>query len=78
MVSFLVDMFKQKKPFLAKKTSAMKSETHFSREAIEVSCGKVLKKNSIIGRSWSSVNLFIIQSYTVNSNEDVPLTVENE
>ena len=35
MVSFSVDMFNLKAPFLTKKTSAVKSETHFSREAIE-------------------------------------------
>ena len=33
------------------KTSAVKSETHFSREAIENESDKVLKENSIIGRS---------------------------
>ena len=30
-------------------------------------------ENSIIGRSWSSVRLFIIQNYTNNANGDVPL-----
>ena len=35
MVSFLIDMFKQNAPFLTKKTSVVKSETYFSREAIE-------------------------------------------
>ena len=29
------------------------------------------------GRSWSSVNSFIMQNYTDNANEDVLLTVEN-
>ena len=38
---------------------------------------KVLKEDSITGRSWSSANLFIMQNYTDNANEDVPLTVEN-
>ena len=33
-VSLLVDMFNLKVPFLTKKTSAVKSETYFSREAI--------------------------------------------
>ena len=36
VVSFLVDMFNQKVPFLTKKTSAVKSEKHISREAIKV------------------------------------------
>ena len=45
-----------KSSFSDKKTSARKSETHFSREAIENYCGKVLKENSIIGRSWSSAS----------------------
>ena len=54
-----------------KKTSTVKSETHFWREAI-----KLLNKNSIICRSWRSSNLFIIQNYTDNANGDVPFTVE--
>ena len=59
------------------KTSAVKSETHFSREVIENHIGKVSKENSIIGRSWSSAKLFIMQNYTDNTNGNVPLTVEN-
>ena len=55
-----------------KKTSAVKSGTHFSREAI-----KVLKENSITGRTSSSAKFFIMQSYTGNANWDVPLIVEN-
>ena len=35
---------------------------------------KVLKENSIIGRSWSSAKFFIMQNYTDNANGDVPLT----
>ena len=54
----------------------MKSETHFSREAIENYRGKVLKENSIIDRSWSSARLFIVQDYTENANGDVAL-IEN-
>ena len=34
-------------------------------------------KYSIIGRSWSSAKLFILQNYTDNSNGNVPLAVEN-
>ena len=53
----------------------MKSVSHFGKGAIKVSCGKVLKKNSIIS---SSVKLFIMQNYTNNANKwDMPLTVEN-
>ena len=33
--------------------------------------------NSMIGRSWSSAKLFIVQSYTEYANEDLPLVVEN-
>ena len=55
----------------------MKSETHISSEAIENYCGKVLKKNSITGRSWSSTKLLIMQNYTDSAKRDVPLTVEN-
>ena len=46
--------------------------THFCREAIFVE-----KENSIIGRSWSSPKLFIVQNYTENGNRDVPLILEN-
>ena len=55
----------------------VESETHFSREAIENERGKILKENSITGRSWSSAKLFIVQDYTENANGDVPLIVEN-
>ena len=34
-------------------------------------------KNSIIGRSWSSAKLFIVQNYTEGANWDVPLAAEN-
>ena len=63
--------------FSDKKKSAVKSETHFSREAIENLRGKVLKKNSNIGRNWSSAKIFIVQNYTENANGDVLLKVEN-
>ena len=56
---------------------SVKSGTQYSREAIEVSGGKVLKENFIMGRSWSSGKLFIMQNYTDNTNGDVPLTAEN-
>ena len=62
---------------MTKKTSAVKSETQFSWEAIENYRGKVLKENSIIDRNWGSAKLFIVQNYTDNANVDVPLTVEN-
>ena len=41
VVSFLVDMFNQKGHFLA--ASAVRPETHFSREAIDNQSGRVLK-----------------------------------
>ena len=37
---------------------------------------KGLKENSIIGRSWSSAKLFIVQNYTENANGYGPLTVQ--
>ena len=57
----------------------MKSETIKAQksEAIKNQLGKVLKENSIIGRSWSSAKLFIVQNCTENTNGYVPLTVEN-
>ena len=54
----------------------MKYETQFSSEAIKNQRGKVLKENSIIGRSWSSAKLFLVQNYTENANRDAS-TVEN-
>ena len=54
-----------------KETSAVRSETYFSREAFKNQRGKVLKKNSIISRSWSSGKLFIVQNYTENANGDM-------
>ena len=62
---------------MTKKTSAVKSETHFNREAIGEKRDKVLKENSIIGRSWSSGKLYTVQNYIESANGDVPLTVEN-
>ena len=70
-------MFNRKAAFLTKKISALKSETQFSRKAIEKKLGKVLRENSIIARIWSSAKLFIVQNYTENANGDVSLTVEN-
>ena len=55
----------------------MKSKTHFSIEAINVERVKVLKENFIIGRSWRTAKLFMMQNYTDNTNGDVPLTVQN-
>ena len=66
-----------KSSFSDEKTLAVKSETHFSREANENSRGTALKENSIIGRIWSSAKLFTVQKYTENANGNVPLTVEN-
>ena len=73
-MSFLVDMFKQKAPFLTKKTSAVKSEIHFHR--------RELTWQSIKGKfqNWQKLEickLFIAQNYTENTNGDMPLTVEN-
>ena len=70
-------MFNYKALFSDKNTLAVKSEWHFSREAIENKHHKVLNENSMIGRSWSSVKLFIMQNYTDNTNGDVTLTEEN-
>ena len=48
-VSFLVDMFDLKAPVLTKKTSAVKSEIHFSRKLSTINVAEVLKENSISG-----------------------------
>ena len=55
----------------------VESETNFSTEVIENYRGKVLKEDSVIGRSWSCAKLFIVQNCTENANEDVPLPVQN-
>ena len=60
-----------------KKTSAVKSETYYGGQAIKVLHGKVLKETFIIGRSWSSAKLFMMENCTNNANGDVPLIVEN-
>ena len=52
----------------------MKSETYFSRKAIESKRGKRLKENSIIDRNWSSAKSFVVQNYTENANGE---NVEN-
>ena len=52
-----------------KKTSAVKSETYFSRKAIESERGKRLKENSIIDRNWSSAKSFVVQNYTENGEK---------
>ena len=57
--------------------TAVKSETHYRKEASKVWLGKVFKENSIIGRSWSSEKLFLMWNYTDNADGDVPLIVEN-
>ena len=59
------------------KKTAVKPEALFSREAIKVHRGKLLKENSIIARSWSSAKLFIVQNFTDNANGNAPLTGEN-
>ena len=74
---FLVDMFHWKAPFLLKKISAVKSETHFSRVAIKVYRSKTVKENFIIDRSWSSAKLLTMLNYTDKANGDLSLTVEN-
>ena len=56
-----------KAPFMTKKTLAVKSETRFSREAIE---------NSAEVGALQSYSC-IAQSYTQNANRDVLLSVEN-
>ena len=54
----------------------MKSETHFSREAVENEHDKVLKENSISGKNWSSAKLFTMQNYTENTKGNVPYQFE--
>ena len=63
--------------FKLKTILAVKSEAAFIRGAIKVEHGKILKKISINGRSWSCAKLFIMQSYKDNANGDTPLTGEN-
>ena len=53
------------------------SETHFVREFIKNERGKILKGNSMIGKSWNSAKLFIVHNYTKNANVYVLLIVEN-
>ena len=59
---FFIRYVQLKSSFSDEKT-AVKSETHFSREAIENQQGKVLKKNSIIDSSdkLELCKFFIVQ-----------------
>ena len=75
-VVFFSKYVQLKSSFSDEKISAVKSETHFSREAMKNQRGKVLKENSIIGRGWSSAKLFIVLNYNENPNGHVPLRVE--
>ena len=76
VASFWVDILNWKAPFLMKKHRQW-NWRHFSREAFRNLRGKVLKENSVSGRSWSSAKLFIMENYTGNANGDVPVKVEN-
>ena len=57
-MSFLEDMFNLKAPFLTKKTLGVKSETHFSREAIEINVAKYKRKISSLAK------VGVLQSYS--------------
>ena len=73
VVTFLVDMFNYEAPFLTKTTSSVNL-----RHSLEQKLSKfnmLLKESSITGRSWSSAKLFIMQNYTDNANDNVPLTI---
>ena len=58
MVSFLEDMFNLKAPFLTKKTLGVKSETYFSREAIEINVAKYERKIPSLAK------VGVLQSYS--------------
>ena len=49
-----------KSSFSDEKKISGNTETHFGKEALGNYCGKVSNENSIVGRSWSSENLFIM------------------
>ena len=55
----------------------MESKKNFYRKAVKVERGKVLKENSIAGRTWSSGKLFVLKNNTTIANWNVPLIVEN-
>ena len=52
----------------------MEFEKHFCREAFKVQRGKVLKENSIAGRTWSSEAFFMLKLNAAIDNRDVLLT----
>ena len=60
-------------------SSALKSEPYFSRETIKnLTWQSIKRKLFIIGRNWSTPELFIMQNLiTDNANGDVPLTAKN-
>ena len=53
------------------------SKSYFKLEVLIFLSFLLLKENSIIGRSWSSANMFIMQNYIDNAIRNVPLTVDN-
>ena len=55
----------------------MESKKNFYRKAVKVERGKVLKENSIAGRTWSSGKLFVLKNNTTIANRNMPLIVEN-
>ena len=55
----------------------MEFKKNFYRKAVKVERGKVLKENSIAGRTWSSGKLFVLKNNTTIANWNVPLIVEN-
>ena len=55
----------------------MEFKKNFYRKAVKVERGKVLKENSIAGRTWSSGRLFVLKNNTTIANWNVPLIVEN-
>ena len=65
-----------KTSFSDEKSSPVDFEAHFDKEAIGNYRDKVLNENSIVGRSWSSANLFIMQNYNDNANRNISLAVE--
>ena len=49
-----------KRLLFSRKKISGNTETHFGKEALGNYRGKLLNENSIVGRSWSSANLFIM------------------
>ena len=64
LVSFLSYNFRLKVVFLGNITPSVQSEINFCKNDVKVECEKLLKENSIAGRTWNCAKLFVLKNGT--------------